>query len=412
MSDLELRAIDRAEFPAFHRSMAEVFGETVRDSDRERMAGVIEPERTLAAFEGGEIVATGGIYTRDMTLPGGPRPIAGVTLVSVQPTHRRRGLLTSLMREQLTGLFEQEGEPVAALWASEAGIYRRFGYGVAARQLEWEAHSARIRLRPDAPVGPGRVTLVSPEQARPDEIAVYEAVRPTTVGFLSRPGRWWDRRFADPDDQRDGATPRRHALHTEPDGTVTGYAAYRTKQAWSKSWSEGAQGTVQVEALHASTPAAYAALWTFLAGIDLHPKITRSQGPLDDPLLQLLSDPRALKAELIDSLWIRVVDVGRALAARTYRVPVDVVLEVRDEFCPWNAGRWRLSGDATGASCVRTTDPAELSVSATDLGAVFLGGPPLSGIAAAGRVGGAAATVSAVGLAFSGEQEPWCPEIF
>ena len=412
MTDLELRPIDLTEFPAFHRTLAEVFGETVRDSERERMAGVFEPERSLAVFDAGEIVATAGACTRDLTVPGGPRPVAGVTAVAVQPTHRRRGLLTELMRRQLTDLREREREPVAALWASEGGIYRRFGYGLAARQLTWQARGARIRLRPDAPAGPGRVTLVPPERARPHEMAVYDALSPATVGFLTRPGRWWDRRFADPEDQRDGATPRRHALHTEPDGTVTGYATYRTKQSWATSWSEGAQGTVQVEDVHATTPAAYAALWTFLAGIDLHPRMTRALGPLEDPLTQLLADPRALAAEVFDSLWVRLVDVGRALAARTYRVPVDVVLDVRDEFCPWNAGTWRLSGDASGATCERTSDPAGLTVSATDLGAVYLGGPTLTQVAAAGRVGGPAATVSAVGLAFSGEDAPWCPEIF
>ena len=410
MTDLELRPIDRTEFPAFHRMLAEVFGETVRDADRERMGTVFELERSLAVFDAGEIVATAGAYTRDLTLPGGPRPVAGVTVVSVQPTHRRRGLLTELMRRQLTDLHQQDREPVAALWASEAGIYGRFGYGSAARMLSWHGAKDRLRVRRDVPLGSGRVTLVSPERARPHETAVYEALRPTTVGLLSRSDRWWDRRLADPEDQRAGATPRRHALHTEQDGTVTGFATYRTKQEWSVT--EGPQGTVRVEDVMATTPGAYAALWSFLAGIDLHPRLTRYLAPLDDPLAQLLADPRALHAEVSDSLWVRVVDVGRALAARTYRVPVDVVLDVRDEFCPWNAGTWRLSGDASGATCERTSDPAELTLSATDLGAVYLGGPTLVQVAAAGRVDGAAATVSAVGLAFSGEREPWCPEVF
>lgn len=123
MTDLELRPIDRTELPAFYRTLAEVFGEDPEDRDRELLAPVFEPERSLAAVDGGDVVATAGIYTRDLTVPGGPRPAAGVTFVAVQPTHRRRGLLTGMMRRQLTGLHEDQQEPVAVLWASEGGIY-------------------------------------------------------------------------------------------------------------------------------------------------------------------------------------------------------------------------------------------------------------------------------------------------
>lgn len=411
MSDLELRPIDPSEFPAFYQTIAEVFGDAVRDGDRERLAGVFEPERSLAWVDDGAIVATAGAYTRDITVPGGPRPMAGVTVVSVQPTHRRRGLLTGMMRRQLTDLHEQEREPIAVLWASEGGIYGRFGYGPAARQLFWQGRKDTLRLRAGTPTGSGRVVLASPEQARPHEMAVHEALRAVTVGMVSRNDRWWDRRLADPEHHRGGVSPRRHALHTEQDGSVTGFATYTTKQDWSPS-AGVAQGTVDVGDLMATTPTAHAALWSFLAGLDLHPHLTRGLAPLDDPLAQLLADPRALTPTVTDSLWVRIVDVGRALSSRTYRVPVDVVLEVRDEFCPWNSGTWRLAGDASGAVCARTTDAPRLSLSAADLGAVYLGGPTLAHVASAGRVDGPAATVSAVSLAFSGEREPWCPEIF
>jgi predicted acetyltransferase len=410
MSDLELRPVEPGEFPAFHRALMETFGDTPRDEDRERSLRVVEFDRTLAWFDGGRIAGTAGAYTRDVTVPGGPRPAAGVTAVSVQPTHRRRGLLTGMMRRQLTDLHEQQREPVAVLWASEASIYGRFGYGLAARQLAVHGTSAAMRLRADAPAGTGRIVLADAEEARPHETAVYEALRPTTVGLLSRTTPWWDRRLYDPEHNRGGASARRHALHTEQDGTVTGYATYRTKQRWSMAGGPG--GTVLVGDLMATTPQAYVQLWAFLTGIDLFPNLEWDAAPLDGPLTQLLADPRSLRSAVVDSLWVRVVDVGRALAARTYRVPVDVTIEVRDEFCPWNAGTWRLSGDASGAVCERTTDAPELTVSAVDLGAVHLGGPTLAQVASTGRVGGSPATLSAASLAFSGEREPWCPEIF
>lgn len=410
MTDLELRPVEPSELPGFYRTLSETFGEDPRDEDRELFATVFEPARSLAAFDGGQVVGTAGIYTRDMTLPGGPRPVAGVTVVSVLPTHRRRGLLTEMMRRQLTELHERGQEPVAALWASEAAIYGRFGYAVAARQLSWTGRTDRLRLRPDVPVGSGRVLLTTPERARPHEIAVYEQLRPETVGFLARPGRWWDRAFADAEHVRGGASSRRHALHHEQDGSVTGFATYRTKSEWG---DDGPDGEIRVQDVLAVTPEAYAALWSFLGGLDLHPRLRQEKAPLDDPLQHLLADIRALRAEVYDSLWIRLADVGRALAARTYSAPVDVVLEVGDGFCPWNAGRWRLSGDASGARCERSTDPADLALSATDLAAAFLGGQSLAAIGAAGRVTESTpGALAATGRAFAGDRQPWCPEIF
>ncbi|HEV7657535.1 MAG TPA: GNAT family N-acetyltransferase [Mycobacteriales bacterium] len=410
MTDLELRPIDRTELPAFYRTLSEVFGEDPDDRDRESFGTVFEPERSLATFEAGQVVATAGIYTRDMTVPGGPRPVAAVTVVAVQPTHRRRGLLTAMMRRELTELHEEQREPVAALWASEATIYGRFGYGIAARQLAWTGEKHRLRLRPDVPTGTGRVTLVPAEQAKPAEAAVYEALREVTPGFLSRPGAWADRMIADPAHIRAGASARRHALHTEQDGTVTGYATYRTKQDGTPRRNES---ELRVDDVFAATPEAYAALWTFLSGIDLVPNVIRRRAPLDDPLQHMMADSRALEAWVYDSLWIRLADVGRALATRTYSAAVDVVLDVRDEFCPWNAGRWRLSGDASGATCEPTSDPADLALSSTGLGGAYLGGPTLAGLGAAGLVSeltpGALAATSA---AFAGARAPWCPEVF
>jgi predicted acetyltransferase len=410
MTDVELRPIDLAELPGFYRTLAETFGQDPRDDDREHFAQTFEPERSIAALEGGDVVATAGAYSLQMTLPGGPRPVAGVTIVGVLPTHRRRGLLTEMMRRQLTGLHERQQEPVAALWASEGGIYGRFGYGVAARQVGLTGDKPRMRLRRGTPVGTGRVVLAGPERARPHQMSVYEQVRPETVGFLARSDPWWDRILWDPEHARDGATARRHGLYTEQDGTVTGYVTYRLKEDWGPGRNDS---EVQVAELLATTPAAYAALWAYVASIDLYPTLRKSRSPLDDPVQHLLADARVLRAEVYDSLWVRLADVGRGLAARTYSTPVDVVLEVTDDFCPWNAGCWRLSGDESGATCERSTDPADLALTAADLGSVHLGGPTLIGLAAAGRVEErTAGAVRAASRAFAGDRQPWCPEVF
>lgn len=410
MTDVDLRPIELAELPGFYRALSETFGEDPRDDDREHFAETFEADRSIAAFEGGQVVATAGAYSLEMTLPGGPRPVAGVTIVGVLPTHRRRGLLTDMMRHQLTELHERQLEPVAALWASEGVIYGRFGYGVAARQVGMTADRARVRLRPGTPVGSGRVLLASPEQARPHEMAVYEQVRRSSVGLLARSDIWWNRILWDPEHVRGGATVRRHALYTEQDGSVSGFVTYRFKDEWTPAANNS---EVRIADVFALNPEAYAALWGFLAGLDLYPKLRKDRAPLDDPIQHLLADVRAFRPAVYDSLWVRLADVGRALAGRAYSTPVDVVLEVADDFCPWNAGRWRLSGDESGATCEPTTDPADLVLTAAELGAVHLGGPTLVGLAAAGRVEErTAGALRAASRAFAGERQPWCPEVF
>lgn len=410
MADVVLRPIDPSEFPAFFRALIEAFGEDPRDSDREFDVPVFEPERSLAGFDGDQIVSTAGIYTRDMTLPGGPKPVAGVTVVSVAPTHTRRGLLTEMMRRQLTELHEAQREPVAALWASEGGIYGRFGYGLAASRATLSGRTDAMRLRRGTDLGTGRIRLVTAEQARPHLAEVYEQVRPTQVGWLARRGGWWEYRLRDPEHWRGGASAFRFALNTEEDGTVSGYAFYRLKQSWDVRRGDS---EVVVTEIAAITPQAYARLWSFMLNIDLIAGVRKRISPLDEPLRHQLADPRALQLEILDSLWVRVADVGRALADRTYSTDVDVVLEVADDFCPWNAGRWRLQGGPDGASCEPTRDAADVALSSTELGAAYLGGTKLAALAQAGRVAELrSGALAAASRAFGLDREPWCPEVF
>lgn len=406
-----LRPISVEEFPEYFRALSEAFNSDPKDADREQDLAVFEPERSLAAFDDKDIVGTAGIYSRTMTVPGGQLPIAAVTLVSVAPTHRRRGVLTSMIRRQLTELYEQQREAVAALWASESVIYQRFGYGEGASGAKLNARTPKLALRPETDTGAGRVRLVGEEEARPHLAAVYQAVRPHRPGFLDRPGRWWDNRLYDPEHHRQGGTALRYALHEEPDGEVTGYVVYRTKPKWD-DWDEPA-GELSIREMFGTTPQAYAALWSFLASLDLIRSVERFHGPLDEPLTYLVADARAVKLQKLDNLWVRLADVGRALAGRAYAAELDVVLEVADPFCPWNAGRWRLSAGPCGASCERSTDPADLALTSTELGAAYLGGTGLHTLAAAGRVRELrAGALRAAAAAFAVERPPWCPEVF
>ncbi|GAA4919902.1 hypothetical protein GCM10023237_45610 [Streptomyces coeruleoprunus] len=228
-------------------------------------------------------------------------------------------------------------------------------------------------------------------------------------GMLARRPGWERLPLLDPPSEREGASPLVCVL-AERAGEVAGYALYRVRPKWDEA---GPAGVVEVPHLGALDPAAYAALCRYLFGIDLTSSVRMPDRPVDDAWQHLVSDLRRCRPSLRDGLYVRLVDVGAALEARTYRAPVDVVLEVADAFCPWNAGRWRLTGDAGGAVCRRTDAAADVALSVRDLGAVYLGGFALDALAAAGRVRelreGALAEAS---LAFGSAVAPWVPHGF
>lgn len=401
-----LRPVSSDEFETWARMIANTYGQDRRDADLQNERSTLELDRTIAAFDGDAPVAGAAIYTRSMTIPGAMQPIAAVTWVGVAPTHRRRGILTSMMRKQFIDLHESGGEPIAALNASEATIYGRFGYGITSRAARLEGEKRSMQFRPDIDVGQGTIRLLSRNEARPLIEKVYDTVRIGSVGWLDRPGKFWNARLYDEEHLRDGATSLRLAVHEEPDGAVTGYAIYRLK---SEGDDSDGKSTVQIKELTATTQQAYAALWRFLIGIDLHQWISY-EGSLDEPLQHLLLDVRAVRSTLFDRLWVRLVDVDRALVTRRYTTPLDMVFEVEDTFCPWNARRYRLQADGDSVACERTRASADLQLSSTELGAIFLGGTTLASLAAAGRIkelrSGAVARCT---VAFRGEREPFYP---
>jgi predicted acetyltransferase len=406
-----LRPATAPEWPAFGRAMMDVFGEDPPSWWTDEPPGVAEFDRSLGLWEGDRVAATAGIYSRELTVPGAVVPCAGVTWVTVSPTHRRQGVLTAIMRRQLTELHEQQREPVAALWASEGSIYGRFGYAPAAWRGGLSGRTGELALRRDVGRGGGTVSPVPVAEYRAAAVAVHERVRREVPGNLARNAAWWDRLLRDEPDPRRRGTSRRYLVHTEPDGAVTGYAAYRVTSAWDDDGA--ADGTVEVEEVRAVGTPAYAALWRYLLSIDLVRTVRAPMASVDDPLRHLLADPRALHVRPVDSLWVRLVDVDRALAARRYPAPIDLVLEVRDDFCPWNAGRWRLSGHPAGGYCGRTDRDPDLVLGIEELSAAYLGGVSLASLQAAGRVTEVSpGAVTLAATAFSWPVTPWCPDDF
>ncbi|BAL86333.1 putative GCN5-related N-acetyltransferase [Actinoplanes missouriensis 431] len=401
--ELSVRPATTDDFAAICELLGTVFHEDVFP---ELEAEIYETERSLVADDGGTVVGHADAFTRDLTVPGAVVPAAHVSGVGVLPTHRRRGILTRLMQRQLREIAEAGREPIAVLWASETKIYPRFGYGPACSRLTMSIMNREVRL-PAPPAAPsGRLRMAEPKELLAVITKLYEQLRPAKVGWSSRDDRWWRHVLSDLKEKRDGATPLRAVVHEGPGGP-TGYALWRVKDDWN---AYGPNGDVQVREVVAEDPETYQALWRFLLGVDLSRTVTYRLGALDEPLQYLVDEPRRLGASVGDGLWIRLVDLPAALAARRYAADVDVVIEVADPLLEQNTGRWRLVGGPTGAICSRTTDPADLSCTVTDLGAAYLGATSLASLTAAGRV--RQLTGNDPSIAFGWHRKPSPTEIF
>ena len=384
-------------------AMEIAFHEGITQEDWERERITLPLQRALAAFDDGRPVALAGAYEFELTIPGGQLPCAGVTWVGVQPTHRRQGILRRLMTKQLADAREW-GEPIAALWASEAAIYGRFGYGLAAPSATLKADSSRFELRDD-PGRQGSWRLVDAAAAYELVRPVHEHVRKQRSGMRARDEHWWrNHRLADPESWRRGASEKFYAV-LELDGAVAAYAVYRVKDEWEAGF---AKGSVRVMEAFATSPAAERELWRYLFGIDLTTTVDVYPFDPGSPLFLLVRDARALHMGLHDGLWLRLVDVDAALRARSYRGGEPVVIGVRDELCPWNVGAYRL-----GAEPGRTDAAPELELDVADLGAVYLGAFDFAHLARADRVRELApgALDRASDLVHT-PLPPYCPEVF
>ncbi|GAA3381313.1 MULTISPECIES: GNAT family N-acetyltransferase [Streptomyces] len=409
---LEMRVLQRNEWDVWFDHLELAFG-GVREPapSREHLRSLTEPERSLGVWDGEDCVGSASAFGFRLSVPGGALvPVSGVTLVGVAPTHRRRGVLTSLMRRQLDDIRTSE-EPIAVLTASEPEIYGRFGYGTAAYSLAVDIDTTRVRLSVPPGTDAVRLRLVDPDESLADCERVYAGLVAARPGMLARQPGWERDGVLDVPELRGGASPLKCVVAEDADGGVAGYARYRVKPDWELS---GSDGKVEVSEVHAPDPAAYAALWRYLFGIDLTWHVRAYRRPVDDALLHLVSDVRRCGIQQRDALHLRLVDLPAALEARGYGAAVDVVLEVEDAFCPWNAGRWRLTAGRDGAvRCAPSSDAADLALSVRELGAAYLGGVTLTSLAAAGRVRelrvGALREAS---RAFAADVAPWLPHNF
>lgn len=392
-------AIDRGFYESTPPEMEELYDQ-VNDLDR------------FFGFQvDGDWISTFGSFARTMCVPGGTAvPVSAVTAVTVSASYRRRGLLTTMMQHELDRLHDGGTESLAVLWASESGIYGRFGYAAAAQRLSIEGESSRMRFLSSVNLADGSVNEVPKDEFLEQATEVRSRIWSQRPGHLNRDRTWWLWMIVDPEASRGGASERRYVIHYDQSGEPDGFAYFRVKE---QNTATGPSGIVQVREIDAETPEAYAALWNYVFGIDLTRTFTRLCAPVDDILRHLLIDSRAVESTLVDNLYVRIVDIPAALQARSYLSDLEVCIDITDQQLPANNGTYQIVAHPNDVAVQRTTTEPDLSMTILELSAIYLGGISLTSLVAAGRVTehrpGTAARASA---AFGSERQPMCPDSF
>ncbi len=390
-----MRIVAPEEFGQWVRAEARAYGNRLA-VDPEALRPHFDLDRSIAVFDGENIVGGAHSHRREMSIPGATAVVAGVANIAVQPTHTRQGVMTRMMHHQIKDI-HQRGEALAALFSTESVIYGRFGYGVGSWRERWSIERQFTKYA--APhESRGRIVFVDPEDITKDLPDIARRSIKDRPGVFQKPLHHWAWESQAPEHKQGGQGGLFYAVY-EQDGRLDGYVKYRT-----------ARPNLVVQELMAVTPEAAKALWRYCFDLDLMTSAEAANRPIDDPLPWLLADPRRLERSVRDGIWVRLIDVAEALELRRYAQSGDLVLEVRDELCPWNNGRFQLDGSSEGASCRPSTSSPDLTLSVAGLASAYMGAASFTTLAQAGLVDERTpgALKRADGM-FAVRSKPWTP---
>ena len=392
---LEMRTVTTDEFVEWCRAEARAHGNRL-DGDPEVLRPHFDLDRSIAVFDQGNIVGGAHSHRLEMSIPGASAVVAGVANIAVQPTHRRQGVMTRMMHHQIKDIHER-GEPLAALFASESIIYRRFGYGIGSLHERWtidRQHNGYARPYESS----GRIVFVDPVDITKELPEVFRRSTEDRPGVFQRPPHQWELDSQAPEHTQGGPGGLFYAAY-EDAGRVDGYVTYRIRGT-----------TLVVNELMAATKEANSALWRFCFDVDRVSSTEALKRPVDDPMPWMLADPRRLQRSTRDGVWVRMIDVSAALKLRRYMQSGRLVLEVRDEICPWNEGRFELEGSAEEATCRASSSSPDLVLAVADLASAYLGAVSFSALSQAGlvdeRTPGALLRADRM---FAVQYQPWTP---
>lgn len=378
-----------------------------RESWQQRILDVGGIERGQIAHDGDRIVGSLGCFDFDMTVPDGSIPCAGTTWVTVAPSHRRQGVLRSMMRSHLDEAADH-GDAVAALWASDSAIYGRFGYGMAVEAVGFDLDRTAAEFLPGLPPR-DRIDMVTADAAASILPPLYERIRREVPGAFARSEAWWQhRRLRDTPDRRDGKTAFRIAVSYDADDNPSGYVQFRVESKFDGAHSDDRLHIIE---MFGTSPTSWLALWTLVMGFDLVTHIEADQRPLDDPIFDFLVGPRRVKRTLIDTMWVRVLDVAAAMTARSYATVNSVSIEVTDSM-GYAGGTHRIAWDGSVATHESMSVPGDLQMDISNLAVALMGSPTFASGVRAGTVGGSLESAVRADRMFRHGRAPFCPEVF
>ena len=404
----ELKYVTKATFKEFHTAISRGFQEEPRDEMVEFDRKLFDNDRMFGFKVGRRWVATCGDFERRLTVPGGAAvPTAAVTVVTVHPPYRRRGLLTRMMTHQLEQAAKR-GEALAVLWASESLIYGRYGYGPASSRAVLKGRNRRLHYLSGITVS-GSVDEVTREEFLKVARPMHDQMVPEHPGAFVRDDDIWEFAVFDEAFARRGSSELRYVVHYDESGAPDGFATYRFKE----EFDDFPEGEVRVKEVWTEDPAAYAGIWRYLLDLDLARRFRHWNTPVDEPLRHIVADARAVQTEITDNLYLRVVDVESVLRARRYAAPVDLVIQIEDPLLPDNSGRFRLVADAGDTEVSRVSAKPDITMGILELGTIYLGGVPLHQLHRVRRVQEhTAGAVDSATTAFGWHRAPWCPDMF
>jgi len=395
---LEMRSITPEEFLPWLSAESRAHGNRL-NHDPEVLRPHFDLDRSIAVFDQGQIVGGSHSHSLVISTPGSSAIVAGVSNVAVQPTHRRQGVMTQMMQHQIRDIHERE-EPLAALFASESLIYGRFGYGVGSLYEQWSIpreHNSYAQPFRDN----GNITFVHPSNIPTVLPDISKRSTANRAGVVQKSMHHWQQEAQAPEHLEGGQGGLFYACY-QTDERTEGYVIYRIRDR-----------VLYVNELMATSKVAYRCLWRFCFDTDLVTRTEANKRPVDDALPWMLADPRRLQRNIRDGLWLRIIDVHSALKQRYYSKNDALVLEIKDELCPWNQASFRLEGSTEGATCYLSSESPDLTLPISALASTFLGAVTFSTLAQAGLIQeGKSGALKRADAMFEVEQQPWTPNNF
>ena len=400
IDNFEFRTVNEDELEAFNGVVKYVFANSSPDPVPEEDA--LKAEWTTAAFHKGKIVATSGGYPFVMRFNGKPISVDGVTAVGTEPGFRRRGLVREMVTRRLHAVHEHEEQSASILWASMGAIYQRFGYGLGSSQIQCKFDPRYTQFQFPSEVD-GYVRIVTEEEGAPLIRKLYsQFIEERTLDLERDDDLWWKNYF--------GSKKRLSycAIYFNANDEPEGFVAYNTS-TYRPPPDGGPDQSLSVRDFIYLNIQAYRALWEFIREHDLVGKVEMNV-PVDEPAINMLLEPRAMRLALSDGIWLRIVDAAKALTQREYSLPGQVVLEIHnDRECPWNERRFQLETDGETTEVAETNKSPQLTISPNGLASLMSGNANLSELSRVGRADVAdRSQVRYLDHMFSTKYRPFC----